>query len=69
MQDVSKRVNEAEDQELEKAVIAGEAEEDGKFTAGVFSMFEGAEHYLMVYRVFRDIRLVGITPRSGWKIW
>ena len=62
MQDVSKRVNEAEDQELEKAVIAGEAEEEGKFTAGVFSMFEGAEHYLMVYRVFRDVRLVGTPP-------
>lgn len=62
MKDVSKRVNEAEDQELEKAIIAGEAEEDGNFTAGVFSMYEGAEHYLMVYRVFRDIRLVGTPP-------
>lgn len=62
MKDVSKEVNEAEDQELQKAMIAGEAEEEGKYTAGVFSMFEGAEHYLMVYRVFRDIRLVGTPP-------
>lgn len=62
MKDVSERVNNAEDMELEKAMIGGEAEEEGKYTAGVFSMFEGAEHYLMVYRVFTDIRLVGTPP-------
>ncbi len=62
MKDVSKDVNDAEDQELQKAMIAGEAEENGKYTAGVFSMYEGAEHYLMVYKVFRDVRLVGTPP-------
>ena len=62
MQDVSKRVNGSEDIELEKGIIQNEAEEEGKYVAAVFSMFEGAEHYLMVYKVFRDIRLVGTPP-------
>jgi len=62
MKDVTKEVNEAEDKELQKATIAGDAEENGKYSAGVFSMFEGSEHYLMVYKVFRDIRLVATPP-------
>jgi hypothetical protein len=48
--------------EIEK--IETEASEDGKYRAEVKPMFNGNEHLLFVYQVFRDIRLVGAPPSS-----
>ncbi len=49
-------------EEIEK--IEMEASEDGKYRAEVKPMFNGNEHLLFVYEVFRDIRLVGAPPSS-----
>jgi hypothetical protein len=43
------------------------ASEGGKFRAEVKSMFAGNEFYLFVYKVYRDIRLVGAPPSSVGK--
>lgn len=40
------------------------ATEGGKYTARVFDMYSGTEHYLMVYKVFKDIRFVGAPQAS-----
>ena len=40
------------------------ATEGGKYTARVFDMYSGTEHYLMVYKVFEDIRFVGAPQAS-----
>jgi len=44
---------------LEKA-----AEEDGKFATRVSSFYGGNEYYLFVYKVYKDVRLVGAPPSS-----
>ena len=44
--------------------IEKEASEDGKYTASVKPFFNGNEFYLMVYQVFKDVRLVGAPPSS-----
>lgn len=40
------------------------ASNGGAYTATVKEMFRGAEYYLFVYEVFKDIRLVGAPPSS-----
>src|SRR5687767_12904050 len=64
MEDVTARVNGAGNKEEEMKKIIGEAKEDGKYNAKVDVMFSGAEYYLYVYQVFKDIRLVGTAPQS-----
>lgn len=64
MQDVSKRVNDAANKEEEIKKIIAEAKEGNNYTAKVESVFFGNEHYLYVYEVFKDIRLVGTPPQS-----
>lgn len=41
------------------ASIEREASENGKYEARVSGFFEGNEYYLFVYKVYRDLRLVG----------
>ncbi len=64
MEDVSKRVNDAANKEEEIKKIIAEAKEGNNYTAKVESVFFGNEHYLYVYEVFKDIRLVGTAPQS-----
>lgn len=44
--------------------IEKEASENGKFEARVRPMYFGAEYYLFVNEVFRDVRLVGAPPSA-----
>ena len=44
--------------------IEAAAGEKGKYSAQVKSFYSGNEHYLFVYQVFRDVRLVGTPPQS-----
>ncbi|MGB1103877.1 MAG: S46 family peptidase [Crocinitomicaceae bacterium] len=46
------------------AEIEAEASEDGKYVTSVKDMFNGNAHYLFVYEVYEDIRLVGAPPSS-----
>lgn len=50
---------EAEVQKIEEA-----ASEEGAYRAEVMPMFQGNQHFLFVYEVFRDVRLVGAPPSS-----
>ena len=47
-----------------KQEIKEEAREDGKYVASVESFYEGNEYYLFVYKVYKDVRLVGAPPKS-----
>lgn len=62
--DVTDRVNKAADKKSEMKAITDEAQKASGYRAEVKSMFQGNEYYLMVYRVYRDIRLVGAPPSS-----
>lgn len=44
------------------SVIEKEATEGTHYTASVREYFEGNEYYLLVYEVFRDVRLAGTPP-------
>ena len=44
--------------------IEKEAEEDGKYVTSVESFYNGNEYYLFVYKVYKDVRLVGAPPES-----
>jgi len=44
--------------------IQKRAEEDGKYAARVSSFYGGNEYYLFVYKVYKDVRLVGAPPSS-----
>ncbi len=46
----------------QKLVI--EASEGGKYEAEVKEMFDGNQYFLFVYKVYRDIRLVGAPPEA-----
>lgn len=60
MEDVTARV-EAGEQYHE---ITAEASEGGKYSATVESLYYNNKHYLFVYQVYRDVRLVGAPPSS-----
>ena len=60
MEDVTERVVAGEPT---KAIVA-EATEGGKYSASVESLYYGNRHYLFVYQVYKDIRLVGAPPSS-----
>lgn len=74
VEDVTAKVNQAgddaEDSDKEFAMskkqseIEEAASEEGKYRTEVKTMFDGNAHYLFVYEVFRDIRLVGAPPSS-----
>jgi tRNA splicing endonuclease len=44
--------------------IIKEASEDGKFSAEVKPLFYGNQYFLYVYKIYRDVRLVGAPPSS-----
>ncbi|MCF8230694.1 MAG: S46 family peptidase [Bacteroidales bacterium] len=44
--------------------IEKKAEEDGKYVTSVESFYRGNEYYLFVYKVYKDVRLVGAPPES-----
>jgi hypothetical protein len=44
------------------AKITGEANESGKYSSDVRAFFGGNEYYLLVYEIYRDVRLVGNPP-------
>ncbi|MDE5606586.1 MAG: S46 family peptidase, partial [Bacteroidales bacterium] len=75
MEDVTEEVNaglrtdmnEQERQDSIRAIsarIKARAEEGTHYTAMVKSYFAGNEFYLLVYEIFKDIRLVGTPPNS-----
>lgn len=59
MEDVTSRIEAGEDTED----IIAESVEGGYF-ASVQPMYYGNQHFLFVYEVFRDVRLVGTPPSS-----
>lgn len=63
MADVSDRVKSLGDTAAVGAVCR-EAEQGGRYSAAVEEMFCGNQHLLMVYEVFRDIRLVVAPPQQ-----
>jgi len=44
--------------------IIKEASQDGKFSASVKPLFYGNQYFLYVYKVYKDIRLVGTPPSA-----
>ncbi len=63
-EDVTAKIMAAEDPEEAIAAIEKKATEGGKYKAEVKEMFAGAEYNLFVYKVYRDVRLVGVPPSS-----
>ena len=64
---VTKEMTEQERKNKTREVITKiekEAGLDGKYAANVKSVFEGNGYYLMVYEVYKDVRLVGAPPSS-----
>ena len=60
MEDVTDRIAAGES----KADIIAQATKGKGCRASVESMYYGNQHYLFVYRVYRDVRLVGAPPSS-----
>ncbi len=60
MEDVTDRIAAGES----KADIIAQASQGNGCRASIESMYYGNQHYLFVYRVYRDIRLVGAPPSS-----
>lgn len=48
-------------------VIVNEATKDNKFSAQVQPMFEENQFFLLVYTIYKDVRLVGAPPQSMGK--
>ncbi|TVQ16507.1 MAG: S46 family peptidase [Bacteroidetes bacterium] len=78
MVDVTQRVLEAtepgmDELRFQEAVakasrqIADEAKEEGLYEAQVNPFYFGNEYYLFVYKVYRDVRMVGAPPSSVGK--
>ncbi|MBR1958038.1 MAG: S46 family peptidase [Tidjanibacter sp.] len=60
MEDVTERIAAGES----SGAIVESAEEGGKYSASVESLYYGNKHYLFVYQVYRDVRLVVAPPSS-----
>ena len=61
MEDVTERLAAGESRQ---AIIDAAKKEHNTDKANIESMYYGNQHYLFVYRTFRDIRLVGAPPSS-----
>ena len=61
MEDVTARLAAGENRE---AIIDAAKKEHSTDKANIESMYYGNQHYLFVYRTFRDVRLVGAPPSS-----
>ncbi len=64
MSDVTERMANATDKAAEIKKIKEEATAGNHYKADVKSFFYGNEYYLLVYEVFKDIRLVGTPPQN-----
>ncbi|MFV0266759.1 MAG: S46 family peptidase, partial [Draconibacterium sp.] len=74
MEDVSDKVMEGTEGLDENALrdkirsntqaILKNAEQEGKFSGSVKPLFYGNQYFLYVYKVFRDVRLVGAPPSA-----
>ena len=74
MEDVTERVmaetenleGEAKDKKIKENTdrIVKQAKQEGKFTASVKPLFYGNQYFLYVYKVYKDIRLVGAPPSA-----
>ncbi len=74
MEDVTDKVfenteglsNEEKDKIIEKnsSEIKKQASENGKYSAQIKPLFYGNQYFLYVYKIYRDIRLVGAPPSS-----
>lgn len=53
--------------EVQKALTDKVADKDNGITARVYAMFKGNQYLMYVYKVYRDIRLVGAPPESVGK--
>lgn len=64
MMDVTELVNNSSDMDatIDSLIVAAETEPG--YRAEISSMYYGLEHYLLVYQVFSDIRMVGAPPSS-----
>ena len=60
MEDVTERIEAGEKVEA----IVEAAKDGGKYSAAVESLYYGNKHYLFVYQVYRDVRLVAAPPSS-----
>ncbi len=60
MEDVTERIAAGET----AAEIVAAAREDGRCSASVESLYYGNQHFLFVYEVYRDVRLVAAPPSS-----
>lgn len=67
--DVTERINGAEDPEAEVWTVESEySEQYGEnHQVTVSAMYNGSEYYVEVYKVYKDIRLVGAPPASVGK--
>lgn len=64
MEDVSELVNRSDNPDATIDSLIRAVSSSDFIEAKVTSMFYGKEHYLMVYKVYRDIRLVATPPNS-----
>ena len=74
MEDVTEKVmagtdnleGEAKDKKIKENTdrIIKEAKNNGKFTASVKPLFYGNQYFLYVYKVYKDVRLVGAPPSA-----
>lgn len=68
MENVTDKIKSAEDADAIKEELISGAEQEGPgYEAEVDSYFYGNEYYLLVYQVYKDIRLVGTPPESVGK--
>ncbi|MBL0911300.1 MAG: S46 family peptidase [Bacteroidia bacterium] len=68
MENVTDKVKAAEDPEAAKAEMISAAEKEGAgYEAEVEEYFYGNDFYLLVYQVYKDIRLVGTPPENVGK--
>jgi hypothetical protein len=54
-------------QEVYKSITDKVADKDNGITARVYSMFKDNQYLMYVYKVYKDIRLVGTPPESVGK--
>ncbi len=67
LQNVTDEMSETERAEAIKKVsdeLIKEAAEEGKYVTKILPFFNGNEYYLFVYKVYKDVRLVGAPPSS-----
>lgn len=67
MMDITETVNNSDNPDMIIDSLIATAETEPGYRAEVSSLYYGLEHYLLVYEVFNDIRLVGAPPASVGK--